>query len=486
MVWGSGGKYDTWWDRNPIYVHGINFLPFTGGSLYLGRRPDYVRRNYQALFEANRGEPRLWRDIIWMFQALGDPERALAQYRANPHFETEFGVSRAFVYQWLHALASFGQVDTTITADSPTYAVLRAGSTRHHVALNPGRPAAGGALLRRRRRRARPLRAKGRERPVPPATASPMSLPAQRSGLVPAFLLSACGSGAGETGAWQLVWSDEFDGATGAPPDPGKVEPRSRRARLGQPGAAVLHRSAGERRPRRQPAFSSSPPAGRSMGSRAFTSARLSSKGKLEQAYGRFEARLKLPAGKGFWPAFWMLGADFDRVGWPACGEIDVVESRGAQPWRVSGALHGPGYSGGNALVGAFETPERTRFSDDFHTYAVEWEPDEIRFFVDENLFHTVRPTRLPPGTRWPYDHPFFLLLNLAVGGNFGGPPDATTPFPQTLSADWVRVYPASASWRARGGRSGTCSGPWRWSWRRSADRWSRQTAPRWRPVGSS
>ena len=130
-----------------------------------------------------------------------------------------------------------------------------------------------------------------------------------------------------------------------------------------------------------------------------------------------------------------------DRVGWPACGEIDVVESRGAQPWRVSGALHGPGYSGGNALVGAFETPERTPFSDDFHTYAVEWEPDEIRFFVDENRFHTVRPSRLPPTSRWPYDHPFFLLLNLAVGGTFGGPPDATTPFPQTLIADWVRVY---------------------------------------------
>jgi endoglucanase Acf2 len=138
MVWGSGGKYDTWWDRNPIYVHGINFLPFTGGSLYLGRRPDYVRRNYQALFDANRGEPRLWREIIWMFQALGDPQRALAQYRDNPHFEPEFGVSRAFVYQWLHALASFGQVDPTVTADVPTYAVFRAGDRRHHVALNPG------------------------------------------------------------------------------------------------------------------------------------------------------------------------------------------------------------------------------------------------------------------------------------------------------------------------------------------------------------
>jgi endoglucanase Acf2 len=137
MVWGNGGRYDTWWDRNPIYVHGINFLPFTGGSLYLGRHPEYVRRNYQTLVEANKGEPRIWRDIIWMFQALGDPHKALAIASQNPHFDPEFGASRAFVYQWLHALARYGQVDTTVTADTATYAVLRDGGTRHHVAFNP-------------------------------------------------------------------------------------------------------------------------------------------------------------------------------------------------------------------------------------------------------------------------------------------------------------------------------------------------------------
>jgi endoglucanase Acf2 len=138
MVWGAGGKYDTWWDRNPIYVHGINFLPFTGGSLHLGRRADYVRRNYDALVKANRGEPRLWREIIWMYLALVDPAKALAQYRENPHFQPEFGVSRPFVYQWLHALARYGRVDPTVTADTPTFAVFRAGATRHHVAMNPG------------------------------------------------------------------------------------------------------------------------------------------------------------------------------------------------------------------------------------------------------------------------------------------------------------------------------------------------------------
>jgi hypothetical protein len=136
MVWGSGGKYDTWWDRNPIYVHGINFLPFTGGSLYLGRQPEYVRRNFEALHKANKGDPRLWREIIWMYLALADPGKALAMYKDNPHFEPEFGSSKAFAYQWLHALRSFGQVDTTVTADVATYAVLSDGQTRHHAAFN--------------------------------------------------------------------------------------------------------------------------------------------------------------------------------------------------------------------------------------------------------------------------------------------------------------------------------------------------------------
>jgi endoglucanase Acf2 len=141
MIWGSGARYDTWWDRNPIYVHGINFLPFTGGSLYLGRHPAYVRRNHQALIDANHGEPIPWREIIWMHQALADPGAALSLATRNPHFEPEFGVSRAFVYQWLHALASYGQLDPSVTADTPTYAVLRNGTTRHHAAFNPtGRP----------------------------------------------------------------------------------------------------------------------------------------------------------------------------------------------------------------------------------------------------------------------------------------------------------------------------------------------------------
>ena len=139
MLWGSGGKYDTWWDRNPIYVHGINFLPFSGGSLYLGRFPEYVRENHRALVAVNRGEPRLWRDIIWMYLALADPEHAIRQFEENPYFTTEFGHSRPFVYHWLHALRDLGQVDAAVTADAPAYAVFRRGGQRAHVAFNPGK-----------------------------------------------------------------------------------------------------------------------------------------------------------------------------------------------------------------------------------------------------------------------------------------------------------------------------------------------------------
>ena len=174
---------------------------------------------------------------------------------------------------------------------------------------------------------------------------------------------------------------------------------------------------------------------------RIYTSARLTTNGRFQATYGRFEARLKLPVGRGLWPAFWMLGADFGEVGWPECGEIDIMENRGAQPSTISAALHGPGYSAGSSLIAAYTRPDRASLADDFHIYATEWEMDEVRFYVDGELFHTVRASRLPGGSRWVFDHPFFLIINLAVGGIFGGPPDATTPFPQTLLIDYVRAY---------------------------------------------
>jgi beta-glucanase (GH16 family) len=174
---------------------------------------------------------------------------------------------------------------------------------------------------------------------------------------------------------------------------------------------------------------------------RDYTSARLESKGKFERAYGRVEARLKLPRGQGIWPAFWMLGNDISSAPWPNCGEIDIMENIGKEPSIVHGSLHGPGYSGGNPLGAAYTLPNGEKFADAFHVFAVEWETDVIRFYIDDHLYETRTPKDVPANGRWVYDHPFLLLLNVAVGGQWPGSPDGTTVFPQTMLVDYVRVY---------------------------------------------
>jgi beta-glucanase (GH16 family) len=177
---------------------------------------------------------------------------------------------------------------------------------------------------------------------------------------------------------------------------------------------------------------------------RDYTSARLKTQGLFEQRYGRFEARIKLPEGQGIWPAFWMLGADIERVGWPECGEIDVMENVGKEPLTNFGSIHGPGYSGGESITGAWKV-RSGRLADDFHVFAIEWAAETIRFYVDDTLYQTVTPQSLPKGARWVYDHPFFLLLNVAVGGDWPGSPDATTRLPQRMWVDYVRVYRPAA-----------------------------------------
>ena len=138
MVWGAGAKYDTWFDQDPIIIHGINFLPFTGGSLYLGLRPDYVNRNFDELYRQSKGVVTTWRDYALMFLALGNPGKALELYREDPYFEPEFGNSKALVYHWITNLAALGgHVDATITANVPTYAVFKADDRRTYVAFNP-------------------------------------------------------------------------------------------------------------------------------------------------------------------------------------------------------------------------------------------------------------------------------------------------------------------------------------------------------------
>jgi beta-glucanase (GH16 family) len=173
---------------------------------------------------------------------------------------------------------------------------------------------------------------------------------------------------------------------------------------------------------------------------RAYTSARLKTKDKFSQRYGRFEARIELPYGKGIWPAFWLLGDDIDKVGWPACGEIDIMESIG-EPDKVYGTIHGPGYSGAKGVQGKYSLISGRRLQDDFHIFAVEWEPAEIRFYFDDVMYKSTKPQDIPAGTHWAFDHPFFIILNLAVGGNWPGSPNSETVFPQTMQVDYVRVY---------------------------------------------
>ncbi|MET8357648.1 family 16 glycosylhydrolase [Micromonospora sp. NPDC005171] len=191
-----------------------------------------------------------------------------------------------------------------------------------------------------------------------------------------------------------------------------------------------------------------------------YTSARLLTAATFTQTYGRFEARIKIPRGQGIWPAFWMLGTG---GGWPDAGEIDVMENIGREPNTVYGTVHGPGYSGGGGITGS-----RTLgapLADTFHTYRVDWEPNVITWYVDGVQYHRVDPARLG-GNRWVFDHPFFMILNVAVGGNWPGYPDGSTQFPQQMLVDYVRVSsytsggggdPAPGTSRIRGAQSGRC-----------------------------
>ncbi|PZE64082.1 glycoside hydrolase family 16 protein [Curtobacterium sp. MCBD17_021] len=171
----------------------------------------------------------------------------------------------------------------------------------------------------------------------------------------------------------------------------------------------------------------------------SYTSARLTSQGTYSVQYGRVEARIRIPRGQGIWPAFWMLGADLPQVGWPACGEIDVMENIGREPGTVHGTVHGPGYSGAEGIGGGATLPQGA-FADDFHVYAVDWRPGSISWSVDGATYRTITPTDTN-GDPWVFDKPFFVILNVAVGGGWPGSPDATTRFPQQMLVDWIRVW---------------------------------------------
>ncbi len=164
-----------------------------------------------------------------------------------------------------------------------------------------------------------------------------------------------------------------------------------------------------------------------------YTSGRILTAGKVTQAYGRFEASIKIPRGQGIWPAFWMLGGN----DWPNTGEIDIMENVGHITNTVHGTVHGPGYSGGAGIGGS-----RTigaPLGDTFHTYAVDWSPNLIVWYLDGSEYFRITPSGIR-GNRWVFDHPFFMILNVAVGGNWPGNPDGSTSFPQTMLIDYVRV----------------------------------------------
>ncbi|MFI1772601.1 glycoside hydrolase family 16 protein [Thalassobellus citreus] len=170
----------------------------------------------------------------------------------------------------------------------------------------------------------------------------------------------------------------------------------------------------------------------------SYTSARILTKGKFAQKYGRFEARIRLPYGQGLWPAFWLLGDNIDTVSWPQCGEIDIMENRGQEPTLINGTVHGPGYSGGASITKPYNL-ENDRFDTGFHIFGIEWGPEYINYYVDDVLYNQITPADVTG--EWVFNHPFYIIINLAVGGNYVGTPNAETVFPQNMLIDYVRVY---------------------------------------------
>ncbi len=255
------------------------------------------------------------------------------------------------------------------------------------------------------------------------------------------FLMNNCREeGALPNRNFEIAWQDEFDGPVGASPDPSKWNFEIGTGENGwgnqelqyytdRPENASMDGSGNLVITARAEAFNGQP----------FTSARITTKGLFEQAYGRFEVRAKTPFGPGMWPAIWMLGNDIDEVDWPQCGEIDIMELRGQEPSIIHGSVHGPGYSAGDAVTKTFSL-EKARFDTQFHVFAIEWGEDFIEYYVDDRLYQRITPDIVPG--EWVFDHPFYMILNIAVGGTFVGfPSPEGTRFPQTMVIDYVRIY---------------------------------------------
>jgi beta-glucanase (GH16 family) len=270
--------------------------------------------------------------------------------------------------------------------------------------------------------------------------------------LLPALLLVLLSGASSAQKPWHLVWSDEFNGSAGSLPsasdwnfergwgpkgnheiefycrpgdNDGPCDTQHRNAVLDGQGHLVIQAiHAGQ----------------------LWSSARLNTQNHHTILYGRVEARLRMEPGAGFWPAFWLLGDNIDKVGWPTCGEQDIIEwVQKYGPSTTSSTVHGPGYSGGGGIGHTFAFPDGGRIDDgNFHTYGMTWSPNRMEFYRDDpsKPFFVVTPANLPPGTKWVYDHPFFVILNFAIAeGGFAGSTDSTTPPTGRMSVDYVRFY---------------------------------------------
>jgi beta-glucanase (GH16 family) len=252
---------------------------------------------------------------------------------------------------------------------------------------------------------------------------------------------------------WNLVWSDEFNGAAGTFPDAASWSYDVGNNGGWGNGESEFYCAAGSNA---APCSAANPNAfmngsgslvirARRDAQGTWTSTRMHTSGKVSVQYGRIEARMRLVPASGLWPAFWMLGTNIGSVGWPTCGEVDIMEwVINYGPSVTSSALHGPGYSGGGNIGVQAGFPNGTRVDDpNFHIYGVMWAPDQIQFYRDStsNIIRTITPASIPPGTTWAYNHPFFILLNQAVGGNWFPGPDGSTPAVNDVLVDYVRFY---------------------------------------------
>jgi beta-glucanase (GH16 family) len=267
-----------------------------------------------------------------------------------------------------------------------------------------------------------------------------LSLPWVR--LVPVTML-LCGCmllGGSAQASGSLVWWDEFDGPSGSRPDSSNWVYETGGHGWGNNELEYYTDAADNSRldgmgHLKISAMTSNEKLTCWYGPCRYTSARLTTREKFSSAYGKFEARIKLPRGRGVWPAYWLLGNNIDTVGYPSCGEIDVMENSGAEPETVRGSLHAPNF----VVSDSYKLAGSDAFADNYHLFGVSWNPKDITFSVDDNRYAT--KNRADVGNAWFFDHPFYMILNLAIGGSSVDSPDETTSFPAEMLVDYVRVY---------------------------------------------